>query len=175
MQKQRKSFTENQGLDHSQKKWGIDEHLADRKQDALTVLVVDDDEEDVEMIVDALNLNKDVKYISTATESLEAVKALEAKKIIPDIIFLDLNMPVLDGFEFHKILPRNEELDRIPVVFLTTSARASDVRRAVRKSAIRYIVKPSSLKALREKLDEVIEFVVAERMRNHDDYLYVLR
>jgi chemotaxis family two-component system response regulator Rcp1 len=62
----------------------------------------------------------------------------------PELIFLDLNLPKVDGWEVLSEIQKDEELRRIPVVICSASQRPEDKRRALSGGAQRYIVKPDS-------------------------------
>ena len=65
----------------------------------------------------------------------------------PDLIFMDLNMPGLDGFETLREIRRHEDVEvaSIPVIVLTNSSAPTDVKRAYQSGANCYIMKPSTL------------------------------
>jgi len=87
------------------------------------ILVIDDEEDFVQLI--KLNLEKTGDYeVMTETKGVEAVnRALEFK---PDLIFLDIMMPDLDGTIVMDDIKANKELEDIPVVFLTAIATKTD-------------------------------------------------
>lgn len=147
------------------REWQGDAGFAGEEKVKLTVLVIDDDEDDMEMIIDALNENEDVEYVATASEAAKAIVALKEEAFTPDMIFLDINMPVINGFEFQEALKGHRGLDRIPIVFLTTSARETDVSRALKSTAMRYIIKPDRFVDLLKKLQEVTTAVLLEKTR----------
>jgi CheY-like chemotaxis protein len=172
---QRHGFQANERLEHSTRQWGDEGNQCPRRQDALTILVVDDDEDDMEMIVDSLSHNRDVKYVATALDSAEGVAALKSGELVADLIFLDINMPVMDGFEVQKILRKDPKLTDIPIVFLTTSARENDVMRALKGTAVRYIVKPDRFTELKAKTAEVISLVIRQKEESQNRFMYKTR
>lgn len=98
-----------------------------------TILLVDDDEEDNyfhSIVINKLNI---VNQIDVANNGLEALSYLkDGKNSLPDVIFLDLNMPKMNGWEFleeYKVLSP-EQKAKVLIVILTTSANPDDVRRA---------------------------------------------
>ena len=66
----------------------------------------------------------------------------------PDVVFLDLNLPEVDGWQVLSEMRADEDLRSIPVVVLTTSSRPADRDRAFERGATSYIVKPPSFVAL---------------------------
>jgi CheY-like chemotaxis protein len=84
---------------------------------------------------------------------------LSSGRIRPALIFLDISMPGMNGFQFLDALRKIRVMDETPVVFLTSSAFVSDVGRAIRSSARDYIVKPDTFEELETKLDVAIRRV----------------
>src|SRR6185369_504496 len=90
------------------------------------VLLVDDDDDDQVMFLDALGeISNDVECI-TMNNGVEAIKSLKILRPLPSIIFLDLNMPLMNGFECLKHLKKDEQYKKIPVVIFTTSNSPED-------------------------------------------------
>ena len=163
MTQHRAGFIANVGLKSSSRLWAEEKIECPRRLEALNFLVIDDDEDDMEMIVDSLNNNMDVKQVTSALDAAKGVAALKSGEMVPDLIFLDINMPAMDGFEVQKILSEDPKLADIPIVFLTTSARRDDVLRALRGTAVRYIVKPDRFADLNDKTAEVIRLVINQK------------
>jgi CheY-like chemotaxis protein len=139
---------------------------SDKRRDrpSLSVLVVDDDPDDVELILGVLRPHLGVADYVVAPDGEQALEVLEHTEYVPDLIILDLNMPRLGG---HDVLRRVRRLDKsalTPVVILTTSGRMSDVCEAQGRAANRYIVKPDSSKELQSRLDAVINAVLRGAM-----------
>lgn len=117
------------------------------------ILLVDDDEEDQEIFITAI---KEVSSSVTCTALFDAREALEKlviKVIIPDIIFLDLNMPVMNGQEFLTEIKKNPGLKNIPVIIFSTSSHSSTIRLTKELGAYDFITKPS-------KYDELVKILI---------------
>jgi CheY-like chemotaxis protein len=105
----------------------------DKKQ--LCVMLVDDNYDDNffhERVIKKSNLPCTVITKTTGIEALEYIKANDAHEVHPDLIFLDINMPKMNGWEFLEAYHQlNRELkNRAVVIMLTTSDNIDDVRRA---------------------------------------------
>lgn len=75
----------------------------------------------------------------------------------PDVVLLDLMMPTLDGWEFHKALREDPEISHIPVIYVTARASMEERLRALTKEgAAAYIVKPFSPRELWEAIEKVL-------------------
>lgn len=118
---------------------------------AFTCLLIDDDADDQEIFLLALeDIDADITC-STVSECSTAFEILETST--PDFIFLDLNMPGMDGKEFLTVIKKNEKLAQIPVIIYSTSSDPRDLRLTKELGAFDYIVKQSSILSLRKMLD----------------------
>ncbi|MFZ6031463.1 MAG: response regulator [Chloroflexota bacterium] len=77
---------------------------------------------------------------------------LALREAVPDIVFLDLNMPGVSGFEVLGFLKREPRLLATPVVVVTAEDETVTVTRALREGALDVIIKPASVEALEEAL-----------------------
>jgi two-component system, chemotaxis family, chemotaxis protein CheY len=91
--------------------------------------------------------------ISEAEDGQQAVDA--CRRQMPDAILLDWNMPVMDGYEFLKVLRRLPEGDRPKVVFCTTETDVAHIARALHAGANEYIMKPFDKDIVEAKFQEV--------------------
>jgi CheY-like chemotaxis protein len=123
----------------------------------VTFFLVDDDEDDQELFQIALeDANPEIRLV-TAGNGSEALKMLERGEVVPDYIFLDLNMPLMDGKECLSQLKANPELSGIPVVIFSTSSDQRDKADTQRLGAIDFITKPPSISMLTTLLKDFIE------------------
>jgi CheY-like chemotaxis protein len=88
---------------------------------------------------------------------MEALSLLKDPSITPDYIFLDLNMPRMDGKECLKEIRKRNHLKEIPVIIFTTSAAEKDKDEAKRLGATSFITKPPLIDTLAQKLLEVFQ------------------
>ena len=119
----------------------------------LRFFLVDDDTDDTLIFKEVLqdvNPAIDFKSASDGEEALYILKQSDAK--LPDIIFLDLNMPRMDGKECLVELKKDAQLKRIPVVMYTTSSLSKDIEETLQKGAVCFITKPTNLKELKNIL-----------------------
>ncbi|MAQ75073.1 MAG: response regulator [Aquimarina sp.] len=115
------------------------------------VVLAEDDYDDIELFTKAiLEISPNVS-IDVTRDGMELIDRLNnIDKKLPDIIFLDLNMPAIDGFDSLKLIRINEKFDTIPIVIFTTSNRYADIKNAYTNGADFYIQKPNSYKDLFE-------------------------
>ena len=116
------------------------------------ILVVDD-ESYILHILD-FSLGAEGFDVITAPNGEKAVE--KARQLQPDLIVLDIMMPVLDGYETCRRLKQQPETREIPVLLLTAKGREVDKRLGFDVGAVDYIVKPFSPTRLIERIEEII-------------------
>ncbi len=122
----------------------------------LHILLVDDDATDRELFVDAIGFAGKKYVVSEAGNGEEALNYLNAAVRLPDLIILDLNMPVKDGRQTLKELKQHEVFRRLPVCIMSTSSAAFDVAEAYDSGANLFLVKPFDFKELMEMLSSLL-------------------
>ncbi|MDQ5985718.1 MAG: putative cyclic di-GMP phosphodiesterase [Syntrophus sp. SKADARSKE-3] len=150
--------------------------------DKPTILVVDDQPENLTLMSGLL---KDIYKVKIANNGERALKvALTGTP--PDIILLDIMMPVMDGYETCRHLKSTSETRDIPVIFLTAKADVEDEMRGFEIGAVDYITKPISppvvlarvkthlqMKRVRDYLKDQNEFLEAEVQRRTQEVVAV--
>ncbi|WP_205748106.1 response regulator [Dyadobacter luticola] len=119
------------------------------------ILLVDDDSDDSELFLEALHDLDASITCRSATDGVDALKKLDSPER-PDIIFLDVNMPRMDGWECLDAIRNNPSFQEIPVVMYSTSSHEKEVKKAHSKGANHFFKKPDSFIALKETLRHVI-------------------
>ena len=118
---------------------------AEADDDVVEVLLVEDDQSVLEMY--RLKLELDGYRVSTAADGEEGLR--KAETLRPDIIFLDIRLPKMDGFEVLRRLRGQETTREIPVIILSNYGEDDLVARGLRLGAHEYLIKarttPSSL------------------------------
>lgn len=109
-----------------------------------TVLVVDDEDHIQELI--RFNLEKNGFKVITADNGIDALKLAESKK--PDLIFLDLMLPGMDGLDVCKNIRKNPTIEGIPIVMITAKGEELDKILGLELGADDYITKPFSVREL---------------------------
>ena len=113
------------------------------------IILADDDEEDQELFKDAVQEIEPKIKISAANNGDELMRLLLKDAIVPDVIFLDLNMPFKNGQECLAEIRSNEKLKSIPVIIYTTSNNKKHIDDTYSSGADYYISKPNSFKDLK--------------------------
>lgn len=121
----------------------------------VTCLLVDDDEDDREIFMIALSdLSPDI-VCNLAVDGIDALDQLRNAKALPDFIFIDLNMPRMDGKECIAEIKKDRRLLNIPVIIYSTSSNQRDQQDAHKLGAVHFFTKPSSINALSNALRKV--------------------
>jgi two-component system, OmpR family, alkaline phosphatase synthesis response regulator PhoP len=113
------------------------------------ILVIDDDEDILELLT--YNLAKEGYEVKSAVNGLEGVEL--AKTYLPDLILMDIMMPVMDGIEAGKIIKTSEKLKHIHVVYLTARAEEYSEVAAFEIGADDYLTKPIKPRALLSRIN----------------------
>ena len=132
----------------------------------IEVLLVEDDPGDVLMTQEAFEEHKVGNRLHVVSDGVEALAYLRregqyANAVRPDLILLDLNLPRRDGREVLEEIKKDEELGRIPVVVLTTSAADEDIVRSYQLHANAYVTKPVDFDRFIAVIRQIDEFFVS--------------
>ncbi|MGB5419914.1 response regulator [Algibacter sp.] len=128
------------------------------KGSSLKILLIEDD------IIEIMKMNRTVSSLKLkhkiveAHDGEEALKILEQKDSIPDIILLDLNMPKINGIEFLNILKKDKKLKYIPTIILTTSSNQKDLLECYKIGIAGYILKPLKYEDYVTKIDKLLAY-----------------
>lgn len=108
----------------------------------LRILLVEDDTIEVMKLKRAIvKLAMDHDLVE-AKNGEEALEILKNDSVLPDILFLDLNMPKINGVEFLKMLKEDKKLRFLPIIMLTTSSNRKDILTCYDLGIAGYIIKP---------------------------------
>lgn len=122
------------------------------------IYLADDDNDDIEFFQEALSHISDSAVFACGKNGMELMKKLlYPEPPVPDIIFLDINMPLMNGLECLKEIKSHLHLKDIPVVMYTTSALSGTIEIAYRLGASLFMEKPSEFQALKNMLGPILE------------------
>jgi CheY-like chemotaxis protein len=116
----------------------------------MTLLCIDDDLEDTELLREAITLVDNTCTCVSATSGSEALNIL--RRLTPDHIILDINMPKMDGRETLLNIRRTPAIKNVPVHILSTTSGAGEIEQLKRLGATSFLTKPSTF-------DELCDFV----------------
>jgi CheY-like chemotaxis protein len=154
------------------------------EKEPVKIILAEDDKDDQEFFMDALdaaNIPSEVTTVENGEELLSTLRDPDEPN--PDIVFIDINMPVKGGKEALAEIKSDKELKDIPAVMLSTSSHPRDIEETFNKGANLYVQKPSSFsgfilvlkkvfvlhwtKALLDPLKNI--FFVSEKNISHKD------
>ena len=132
-----------------------------KKEKTLEILLADDDAVDRELFSEALKSTQ-VKYnLREVTGGLEVIEYLNSAPVKPDMVILDLNMPLKDGRETLKEIKGNKNFKGIPVIILSTSSSRFDINFSYENGASLFMAKPHSFHELIEMVN--LLFTIASK------------
>lgn len=111
------------------------------------ILVVDDTPDNLAMVSKLLKNSYKVKVATNGQKALDI-----AKESPPDLILLDVMMPIMDGYETCRRIKQDEDLKDIPVIFLTARSETEDENKGFQLGAVDYIIKPISAPILMSRV-----------------------
>lgn len=119
-----------------------------------TILLIDDDNDELEIFNLALNEEQIAYICSYAKNAKEALKALNM--IVPDFIFLDINMPGIDGIDCLAQIKKINTLQHIPVIIYSTYMDDMVCKKAIELGAAACVQKPDEISGLRKILKRIL-------------------
>jgi CheY-like chemotaxis protein len=124
----------------------------------MIVLNVDDDLEDREFFCEALREVDPSIICLIAGSGMEALSLLQEQITLPDYIFLDINMPMMDGKQCLKALKSIAQFETIPVIMYSTSTDTREIRECYKLGAEDFLIKPPSYEKLVNDLTSIFAF-----------------
>lgn len=127
------------------------------------ILLVEDNQEDVFLTRQCFkqsSLEVSLNHVNNGAKCLSYLRQENdyAQASTPDLILLDLNMPVMSGREVLEEMVKDDALRHLPVIVLTTSAAQSDILAMSRLRCSAYVVKPVDFNEFREAVQSIADF-----------------
>jgi CheY-like chemotaxis protein len=124
------------------------------------ILLIEDDVDDSGFFLETLHAVAPAVKCTVAQNGREALNFLHHLPSLPDIIFLDLKIPAIDGFEFLGIVKSDKDYKSIPIVVLTVSDK--DAEQCYKLGADLYINKPNKVRDFETLLTNVLSYDVTK-------------
>ena len=121
------------------------------------ILLVDDDADDQFFFMDAISNIDSSLHCEVANNGIEAIDHLKTIPPPPSVIFLDLNMPMMNGYECLEKIKQLPEFKEIPVVIFTTSSNPKDKEITKKLGAKIFLTKTSDFRQLQIQLKEILK------------------
>lgn len=131
------------------------------------IYLADDDADDRLMFAEALLEVDNSIVLTQAEDGKELLDILHNdSNELPEIIFLDINMPKVDGFECLEEIKQNSKLKKLLIIMLSTSADPVTIDRTLEMGASFYAVKPNSFEGLKKLILKVLQMNWDENFQN---------
>ena len=129
----------------------------------IRILLVEDNEGDIVLTTEALEDSKIINEVDVARNGREALDHLMKKRgyeeaILPDLILLDINLPIMSGHEVLLEIKNDKNLNSIPVIMLTTSSSDTDIKKAYHNHANCFISKPVEIDEFMTAISGIEQF-----------------
>ena len=128
---------------------------------AKNILLVEDDEDDQQFFTEAINEIDNTISLGFAVNGIDALSKLCKMIILPDMIFMDINMPLMNGLDCLKKLKSIARFQNIPVVILTTSSNVFDRQLPFALEASSYLSKPSDSLMLKKNIADMMNLYIS--------------
>ncbi len=126
---------------------------ATQKTATMKKILIVDDEPNIVMSLE-YTFKKNNFEVFIARDGQEALDILQ--KQLPDVIILDIMMPLVDGFETLEQIKKNEKLQHCKVMFLSAKNKESDIEKGMALGADAYLTKPFSIKKVVDQVNELL-------------------
>ena len=123
---------------------------------ARNILLAEDDEDDSQFFEEALKSVSDAPILIRAKDGVELTNLLQDPYPLPDLIFLDINMPRKNGAQCLREIRQKKNLAHLPVIVLSTTSSAEIVEAMYQSGANLYVQKPSDFKMWKRAIAKVL-------------------
>ena len=129
----------------------------------LRILLADDDLDNCFLFKEALEEFPTTECFTIVNDGEQLMKRLQKKSALPDVLFIDMNMPRKNGFECLEEIKRDEKLKAIPVIIFSTYFDQDIVNMLYQKGAQFYIQKPREFGKLKKAIHLALSMTVKEK------------
>jgi CheY-like chemotaxis protein len=126
------------------------------------IVIADDDEDDIELFKTAVVEVCPMVDVIVADDGVKLLKLLD-KIPKPDVILLDINMPLKSGKECLEEIRAKDDFNVVPIAILSTSNSEREIDYCLKKGANRYFVKPRSFEGMKNLVTNIRDYVLTER------------
>ena len=124
-------------------------------KEPIECLIIDDDKDDQEIFMMCIDkLDTDIQC-NAADDAIQALSILSNTEYVPDFIFVDMNMPKMNGIECLKALNKMDRLKNSKIYMYSTTMEPSVLEEAIELGAADFIVKPVKTADLRDKMNKI--------------------
>ena len=120
------------------------------------IMIVDDDVDDIDIFIEAVHDVDPSIHCLSAQNGLDAINQIQASDILPNYIFVDMNMPKINGKQFTRDFRKNASFNDIKVIMYSTSKNDRDVKELKSLGANDFVQKPTSHQKLCSEIERII-------------------
>ena len=120
------------------------------------ILLIDDDSDDADFFIEAINSLHPNLSCKTETNPVKALEFLNSTEILPDLIFLDYNMPILNGSEFLEEMRESSRLKEIQVIIYSSYCETAAEHLSIITGSERFMTKPDTFTELVDVLRKIL-------------------
>jgi CheY-like chemotaxis protein len=122
------------------------------------LLLIDDDADDHEIFVEAVKEIDSSIVCTCLFDGEQGLNLLQKKDgVIPDLIFMDTNMPRISGKQLLTSIKQSADLNNIPIIMYSTFFSGKDLDEFIKLGAVHYLTKPSKFEELRSALNDILK------------------
>ena len=123
-----------------------------------TFYLIDDDSDDLEFFCEAVSsIDESIICIKSTSSELSLASFKQHDIPVPDLIFLDLNMPAIDGRTFLSEIKQVKPYAQVPIIVYSTSSHPRDIEETIELGAANFMTQPYTMKALITDLSGVLD------------------
>ena len=127
------------------------------------ILLVEDNEGDIVLAIEAFeetNINSKISVVKNGRDALDFLLRRRGFEDVdkPDLILLDLNIPIFNGLDVLKTIKADDMLKRIPILILSTSSNQKEINKAYEYHANSYIIKPLNMEDYLKVISKIGEY-----------------
>lgn len=132
-----------------------------------TILFVDDDQDDQLLFQEALLIADSTAVYTSASNGVDVLEKLNSGDIpLPDLVFMDVNMPKMNGIDCLRELKKSESFKTIPVIMYSTSCSKEHQKDCIESGAVGYVEKLNDFDQLCDKIKSILHNVL---LFSHND------
>lgn len=149
--------------------------IANESLQRINIMLADDDKGDCLLFKEALEelpLNTKLTTVNNGEDLIKAITKKDMK--LPDVLFLDLNMPRKNGFATLGQIKRNTALQGLPVIVFSTASDLETVKKVYRDGAQYYISKPMEFNQLKKVIYESLTLITQKNMTLPSEEKFVI-
>jgi len=137
-----------------------------------TIFYTDDDPDDLDFFQEVIGSLENTIQLFTQNSGKILLNILENPPLSPDILFLDLNMPGITGFDVLQKIRNSSDFKDLPIVIFSTSNDEKTIEKSFELGASFYITKPNDFVSLKKSIEYTININWENFIPNRDNFVY---